>query len=717
PEPGLGRLDAQPLPVRRPWVGAVAAGAVVVAAVGAIALLPRGDDPVGPASAGSVSSVPTTTLPSPTIAEVTAPNEAVTDSSTPIAAEDDPAGTWPGILLADESGITAVLSNGLTRELTARPAIVAYGDGQGGIVFQEADGNIARITRDAEEIDLGVKGDLQQVSDDPERAAIVIVRNEAPDTDVFESQVIEVELDTGEQTVLMDRGGIVRYFRSEHYVVLTTAAEESTGLIVLRDGAEIFSTSELSGGVIRGAVVEAPPQGRARVAYARNDLANGTSTVVIQSADGSDVRECPLAAGLGMWLDLAGETVAVTFGDGVSTFGFGLVDAGTCDVQQPPFPGTVTFPRGPVPMVEPPATAAAPGDGWRVVGVPGSDFLNVRAGPGAQFDRIGRLLPDDADVNVTGQGFTDLDGTGWYEVRLEDVVGFASSEFLAPPAAWEVGFDELACGGSSGVFGESATTPAAPETGTIGTVINGWGFVEGGNCARYVIVLGSGGAFDGSLVPADHVPGGLEMSATDGRVTVTLEGVTEVEPIATNALFDGALGLIVQPANFQAPLEARLLRSTPGVAAISVLSNPARLVIDVRDDPDGGPDAPRPVVGDGLTLLEGPVDPTGAGVTSPVTVVGYARWFEAQGMAEVTIPDGSRALVAVDGPSVQGVTPAGAGSVGVTAAWSPTWGEFVLEISAEPGDYELFVGEACLVDEANDVWEPCGVTQRFTFTG
>ena len=94
-------------------------------------------------------------------------------------------------------------------------------------------------------------------------------------------------------------------------------------------------------------------------------------------------------------------------------------------------------------------------------------------------------------------------------------------------------------------------------------------------------------------------------------------------------------------------------------------------------------------------------------------VRGFARWFEAQGIAMLFDEAGSPFPGTWTGMSVP------EGQFGQTsmvfAPWDPTWGEFSFAVESLPsGDYILFVGESCLVDEANDVWDDCGVTLEFT---
>lgn len=73
------------------------------------------------------------------------------------------------------------------------------------------------------------------------------------------------------------------------------------------------------------------------------------------------------------------------------------------------------------------------GDELAVVGVEAGDTLNVRAGPGVDFDVVAELGPLATDVAPTGR-HRSLDGAGiWAEVRTDDGTGWVNTAFLAYP--------------------------------------------------------------------------------------------------------------------------------------------------------------------------------------------------------------------------------------------------------------------------------------------
>jgi hypothetical protein len=70
-----------------------------------------------------------------------------------------------------------------------------------------------------------------------------------------------------------------------------------------------------------------------------------------------------------------------------------------------------------------------------IVGVEAQEILNLRIGPGIDFDSIARLAPDTPLV-ATGRN-RDLGGSAgiWYQVRAGDDVGWVISRYVAEPGA------------------------------------------------------------------------------------------------------------------------------------------------------------------------------------------------------------------------------------------------------------------------------------------
>ena len=67
-----------------------------------------------------------------------------------------------------------------------------------------------------------------------------------------------------------------------------------------------------------------------------------------------------------------------------------------------------------------------------VVGVEASDVLNLRSGPGVDFDVVAGLAPLEADVIATGRSrLIDVMSSIWVEADVDGVTGWANSRYLA----------------------------------------------------------------------------------------------------------------------------------------------------------------------------------------------------------------------------------------------------------------------------------------------
>lgn len=355
---------------------------------------------------------------------------------------------------------------------------------------------------------------------------------------------------------------------------------------------------------------------------------------------------------------------------------------------------------------------ATPAVGWHVVGVAGNDVLNVRQSPTAGSPIVGTLAYNQDNVTVLPRAGNPIGGASWYGVRLSDgTEGFVNSRFLAHPSTWDSGIASAPCTASQSSGVTTATTPSSGDA----TAVVGLFQTTTGNCDRYVIVLGidSVDVFE----TADTLGGG-EIRVTSGGTRVTVElpaTITGVAPQATNADFTNALALTVLPINTTGgrdELEVRFLHNSSRIAGVTVLTNPARIIVDVTSAPTGSGLDYAPVIGTGNTILEHPVDQSTdkLGVAHPFTVTGYARWFEAQGYATITTADGDQPTdIAWSGPSM---TAANASMASIYALYIPTWGEFSFTVDLPSGGYELFVGDDCM-SAVDDSSQPCGVTDTF----
>lgn len=118
------------------------------------------------------------------------------------------------------------------------------------------------------------------------------------------------------------------------------------------------------------------------------------------------------------------------------------------DVAPPPSspPAEPPSPAEPPTPGEPPAAppVAAPGepfDLWvpvadegpiiGVVGVASDDTLNVRAGPGVEFEVVATLEATQTGIAGTGRGWLPPGSSPWWEIEADGVVGWANQRFLS----------------------------------------------------------------------------------------------------------------------------------------------------------------------------------------------------------------------------------------------------------------------------------------------
>ncbi|MDH3193024.1 MAG: SH3 domain-containing protein [Acidimicrobiia bacterium] len=355
---------------------------------------------------------------------------------------------------------------------------------------------------------------------------------------------------------------------------------------------------------------------------------------------------------------------------------------------------------------------ASPAVGWHVVDVASDDVLNVRQSPTASSPIVGTLAHNQDNVTVLPRAGNPIGDDAWYGVRLSDgTEGFVNSRYLAHPSSWDAGLAGTPCtaGTSSGL-----ATASTPGNGDASAVV-GLFQAKTDNCDRYVIVLGKDSV---DVFETANTLGGGDVRVTSGGTRVTVElpsAITGVAPQATNADFTNALALTVLPINTTGgsdDLEVRFLHSSSRLAGVTVLNNPARIVIDVGTAPSGTGLDYAPVIGTGNTILEHPVDQSAdkVGVGHSFSVTGYARWFEAQGYASIVTLEGARPTdIAWSGPSVAA---ADGNRASIYALYIPTWGEFTFTVDLPSGGYELFVGDDC-ISEVDDTSQPCGVKETF----
>jgi hypothetical protein len=169
-----------------------------------------------------------------------------------------------------------------------------------------------------------------------------------------------------------------------------------------------------------------------------------------------------------------------------------------------------------------------------------------------------------------------------------------------------------------------------------------------------------------------------------GVISVLLRNVESVDPDATERDVAGELvdrAYVVRagdPEDNEVMVQIHLGEAAE--AAVFVLADPARVVVDVQP---GGDELPPPATfADGVVILE----PRAGGASYPLTVAGYARTFEANVVVRI----------AEDGTVVsEDPTPAN--------DWTEMWGWFEETIPSGPfGTIELQVGEYSAADAS---WE------------
>lgn len=194
-----------------------------------------------------------------------------------------------------------------------------------------------------------------------------------------------------------------------------------------------------------------------------------------------------------------------------------------------------------------------------------------------------------------------------------------------------------------------------------------WGRHEG--CERFVIDLAAGNdapAATPGMVTADMMRG-------LGILRVHLREIDRVASDATDATFDGPLAraaYVVRPPGDPGTW-VDLHLGEPAEAAVLVLDEPARVVVDLR--PGGGMlPAPAPI-GDRVVVLE----PRPGRASYPLVVIGYARTFEANVVARLER----------DGEDV-------VETFTTSTGWVDAWGHYTITIRNGPrGPVRLHVGE------------------------
>ncbi len=355
---------------------------------------------------------------------------------------------------------------------------------------------------------------------------------------------------------------------------------------------------------------------------------------------------------------------------------------------------------------------------YRVVNVAADDVLNVRQSPGADQPIVG-ALPANGLVMLDGYSAT-VNSSRWLSVTLDDgTIGWVNGAFLAPPAGWELPLGQVACSPDGANYGGTQEISGDGLGAGAGSVLSVFTY-SGTDCNRIVLVLGTGPELQNagrSSTPAKTVPVGTSVTSGGPVVEIRIPGVTVARPIAqtTEAPFGFVLATRDEPLTAGAgDLTLRAFFDANQQAAVTWLTEPARVVIDIRPAPTGtGLDVAAKRSGT-TVVMPIQVDVNGPGVSTPIEVTGWGRPFEAQGVAVLrTAGDrpgtGDLVEATFSGTDFAG-TQATAQYPYMTADYTDAWGAFSFTIDGlAPGTYELFVGDFNM-----ESGEPEGVHQTFT---
>ncbi len=237
------------------------------------------------------------------------------------------------------------------------------------------------------------------------------------------------------------------------------------------------------------------------------------------------------------------------------------------------------------------------------------------------------------------------------------------------PPADDVAVNDVAvCLQGEPFVAEGAIALDAAEAGDAHRVSNlRWEAHAG--CERFVIdLVGEDGS---PATSAGEVR--AEVLRDLGVVRLSLREVEHVDPDATDISLDGPLAraayAVWSPEGRWVYVDLHLLDEAE--AHVAVLDEPARVVIDLRP---GGGALPSPAVASERVVV---LEPRPGEAAYPLTVIGYARTFEANVVARIE----------QEGEPVEE-------TFTTATAWADAWGHYSLTFDEGPaGRIELHVGE------------------------
>ncbi len=316
--------------------------------------------------------------------------------------------------------------------------------------------------------------------------------------------------------------------------------------------------------------------------------------------------------------------------------------------------------------------------------------------PRLVIEGTGAVRSDDQGVSWR-ELYTGLQRTGWVEADRLKINSAAQTSYFDDPCATE-GVSE----GPVSVSGQSETRGGGEPADHVAQL---WHLI-GPGCDRAHIALGTAWDYDSGGPLAKAVPDGATVEAFGTWARVTIPGLSAARLDAASEDTWNLISFTTRTTDRTVVID--VYAPQPSLFAARVLSDPARLLVDVIPAADGDTEsAPPPVLQlhGGLSTFvvwPGPIDaerPTE--VAMPLIVRGYSRWFEASGVVEFQHADGSPATARVTGPQV--FNPGPGSGWGMTATdWLEVWGAFEFTIQdVGPGDYRLLVGEYPPIDDSS----------------
>ena len=339
---------------------------------------------------------------------------------------------------------------------------------------------------------------------------------------------------------------------------------------------------------------------------------------------------------------------------------------------------------------------------------PGSDprRATIRSGPDYSYEQVSMITVPRPVMEGTGAVRSDEQGGAWRELLLgAGRTGWVEADRLEINFATQTSYFDDPC----------ATHGASQGLAPIGGAVSGnegladyvaqvWHLI-GPGCDRLHIAFGTEWDYDSGGPLAEVVPDDVTVEAFGTWARITVGGIEGARSDATAEDTWNLRSVVARAQDRTVSID--VYASGPALFAAHVLSDPARLLVDVI--PTSDDDGPSPAEtlqlqasSSSLVVWPGQLDAENPSeVELPLVVRGYSRWFEAGGVVELENADGTAAFATVTGSQV--FNPGTGNSWALTATdWLETWGTFEFTIdNVEPGKYRLLVGEYPPIDDSD----------------